>query len=78
MKTSGKITRLIALMLLIAMSASTLFGCNLPNIDPDPPVVDPDPPVHTHAYGEWVIVKEATETENGLKTALDELVNQFA
>ena len=67
MKTSGKITRIIALMLLIAMSASTLFGCNLPNIDPDPPVVDPDPPVHTHAYGEWVIVKEATETENGLK-----------
>ena len=72
MKPSSKIVRLIALMLLIAMSTSTLFSCGALNQGPDAPIIDPDPdpdpapPAHIHAYGEWVIVKDATATEDGL------------
>ena len=92
MTISSKLTKIVALMLVIVMAASSLFGCivlpegfggnsnnNGDNTnagddptpdDPtpdDPTPDDPKPEEHKHVYGDWVTVKEATTTEDGLQ-----------
>ena len=64
MKDSRQISKIIALMLVVVMSITAFAGCiqsgnNSGDI--------PNGPNHTCVFGEWDIVKSATETEDGLK-----------
>ncbi len=79
MKIFNKCTKIIALMVVIIMATSAIFSCipfgnnttsdtSNPNQTSDTELdkPNPEPAPHTHVFGDWIIVKEATTTEDGL------------
>lgn len=62
---------LLVCMLLTAIVFS-LAACGGKDNPPSNEGNNNETPVHTHSFGEWIIVKEATPTQNGLKTRVCE------